>query len=66
MLIISVRGNGNNRWKKCKKKQNKTKNKKQRHKRTKENRRYSERVRAKWFCCDLNAQQNHLALTLSL
>ena len=29
----------------------KTKTKKQRQKRTRENRSYSEKVRAKWFCC---------------
>ena len=51
------------------KKQNthkKQKQKKQRQKRTRGDRSYSERVRAKLFCCAFKSQQNHLALTLSL
>ena len=42
--IISVKDNGNNRWKRNAKK-------KQRLKRRRGNRSYSERVRAKLFCC---------------
>ena len=55
MLIVSVRDNENNRWKKNTKattKNNNNNNKnKQRQKRTRENRSCSESVRAKWFCC---------------
>ena len=47
MLLISVRDNENNRWKRnVQKNPNKQT---QRQKRTKANRNYSERVRAKWF-----------------
>ena len=56
--IISARVNENNRWKRNAKKttkQNKIKNmqtkKKQKHRSRMRNRSYSERVRAKWFCC---------------
>ena len=49
MLIISVRGNENNRWRRIAKKNKQTN--KQREKRARENRSYSEKVRAKWFCC---------------
>ena len=45
MLLISVRDNENNRWNVQKKPNKQT----QRQKRTKANRNYSERVRAKWF-----------------
>ena len=53
MPIISVRDNENNRWiKNTKKKSNQpNKKNKQRQKRTRGDRSYSERVRAKWFCC---------------
>ena len=52
MPIISVRDN-ENRWIKNTKKKTKQTNKKnkQRQKRTRGDRSYSERVRAKWFCC---------------
>ena len=46
MSIISVRDKENNRRKK-----NKKKTKTERQKRTKGDRSYNERVRAKWFCC---------------
>ena len=48
MPIISVRDNESNRWKRNAKKQNKSKTKTGKNKRDKS---YSERVRAKWFCC---------------
>ena len=44
MSTISVRDNENSRWKRNAKNI-------QRQKRARENRSYSERVRAKWFCC---------------
>ena len=47
MPIISVRDNENSRWSETQK----TTKKKQRHKRAWGNISYSERVRAKWFCC---------------
>ena len=47
--IISVRDNENNRWKRNKNK-NKNKNK-TKTETNKGNKSYSERVRAKWFCC---------------
>ena len=53
MPIISVRENENSRWNrnaKSNKKTNKQINK-QRQKRERGDARYSERVRAKWFCC---------------
>ena len=43
-MLMSVNGNGNNRWKKNVKQ-------KQRQKGTRGDKGYSERVRAKWFCC---------------
>ena len=43
MLIISVRDNENNWWKR--------KGKKTKTEKNKEDRSYSKRVRAKWFCC---------------
>ena len=48
MLIISDRDTENNRWKRNaeRKKQKKTKTEKNNGDKT-----YSERVRAKWFCC---------------
>ena len=56
MPIISVRDHENNRWKrnaKNKWKKTKTKQNKKTNKDRKEqgNRSYSERARAKWFCC---------------
>ena len=46
MRIISVIDNENNRWKRNEKKPIQTKTKK-----NKEDGSYSEKVRAKWFCC---------------
>ena len=54
MSIVGVRHNENNRRKKSKREKNKQTNKqtnKQRQKTTRQDRSYSERVRAKWFCC---------------
>ena len=48
MLISSVWDNENNR---CKRNTHTIKEKKQRQKWTKADRSYSERVRAKWYCC---------------
>ena len=45
MPVISVRDIENNKWKRNAKKQKKKNKLKQRQ------RNYSERVRAKWFCC---------------
>ena len=45
MLIISVRDNENNRWKRN------AENKKANTEKNKGNKSYSESVRAKWFCC---------------
>ena len=50
MSIVGVRHNENNRRKKSKREKNKQTNK-QRQKTTRQDRSYSERVRAKWFCC---------------
>ena len=50
MLIISARDNENNRWKRNAKKNQQNKQK-QRQKRTRGDKSYSERMRAKWFCC---------------
>ena len=44
MLIISVKDNQNNRWKRKEKKQTKTEEK------NKVEKSYCEKVRAKWFC----------------
>ena len=49
MPIISIRGNENSRSKKNAK--TTTTTKKQREKRTRDNRSFSEKVNAKWFCC---------------
>ena len=49
MLIISVRYNQNNRWKRNANKQ--TKKKKTKTEKNERNKIYSERVRAKWFWC---------------
>ena len=54
MLIVSVRDNENNRWKKNTKattKNSNNNNKNKQKKRRRENRSCSESVRAKWFCC---------------
>ena len=56
MPIISVEENENNRWMrnaniKKKQKQQQLKKNKVTKKRTRGDRRYSERERAKWFCC---------------
>ena len=58
MSVICVRDNTSNRWKRNAKKKSKTKQdtKKQKKKQTKAEKNkgygsYSERVRAKWFCC---------------
>ena len=50
MAIISVRDNEENRWKRNAKTKIKTKNKNRKNNR---DRSYSERMRAKWFCCAL-------------
>ena len=50
MSIVGVRHNESNRRKKSKREKNKQTNK-QRQKTTRQDRSYSERVRAKWFCC---------------
>ena len=47
MLIISVRDNENNRWKRNANRKTKTE-------KNKGNKSYSERVRAKWFCGAFN------------
>ena len=51
MLIISARDNENSRWKRNAKTKKIKQSKKQTQKRTRGNRSYSERVRAKWFFC---------------
>ena len=48
MPIISVRDNENDRWKRNAKKKQKKKTNTEKNKGDKS---YSERVRAKWFCC---------------
>ena len=52
MPIMSVRDNEYSRWK-INAKNNKTK-KQAKTERSKGNKNYSERVRAKWFCCAFN------------
>ena len=62
MLIISVRDNENNGWKRnAKTKENKTKTKNKT-----EDRNYSERVRAKWLCCAINLDFLQLIRKVSL
>ena len=52
MPKISVRDNENNRWKRKKKNlKNEVKKTNNDRKKTKGEKNYSERVRAKWYCC---------------
>ena len=56
MSVICVRDNTSNRWKRNAKKKSKTKQDTKKKKKTKAEKNkgygsYSERVRAKWFCC---------------
>ena len=51
MPAISVRDNGNNRWKRNEKKQQRKTKKITKKEKNKGDRSYSERVRAEWFCC---------------
>ena len=59
MLIISVRDNENNRWKR---KEKKNKDRKKQRRGTS----YSESVRAKWFCCTFKLGFVQLILNASL
>ena len=64
MQVISVRDNENNRWKRKAKRQNQKKQTDA--ERNKGVRRYSERVRAKWFCCAYKLDFFQLICTASV
>ena len=67
MPIISFRDKKNSRWKRnANNNNNNNRNNKQRQKRARGSRNYSERVRAKWFCCAFKLGFLHLICNASL